>query len=68
LHFDIISCWIPSYVGIIRYTKVYLLTKIPTFFARITNFCIPATDYFVNVRTVIHNKWQSRWNLYLITN
>ena len=24
----------------------------------------PATDFFVNVRTVIHIKWQSSWNLY----
>jgi len=26
--------------------------------------CVLATDVFVNVCTVIHNKWQFRWNLY----
>ena len=25
---------------------------------------IPATDFFVNVHSVIQNKWQSRWNLH----
>jgi len=51
-----------SYSGFVGNTKVDLLARIPL--SPITNIPIPATDLFVNVRTVIHSKWQSRWNLY----
>jgi len=62
-NFDIIFFWIPSYVGIIGYTKVDLLAKTPSL-SPITNIPIPATDFFVNVHSVIKSEWQSRWNLH----
>jgi len=62
-NFDIIFFWIPSHVGIVGNTKVDLLAKTPSL-SLITNIPIPATDFFVNVHSVIQNKWQSRWNLH----
>jgi len=54
-NFDIIVFWIPSHVGIVGNTKVYLLARTPSL-SPITNIPIPATDFFVNVRTIIHSK------------
>jgi len=62
-NFDIIFFWIPSHVGIVGNTKVDLLAKAPLL-SPITNIPIAATDFFVNVHSVIQNKWQSRWNLH----
>jgi len=62
-NFDIIFFWIPSHVGIVGNTKVDLLAKTHSL-SPITNIPIPATDFFVNVHSVIQNKWQSRWNLH----
>jgi len=61
-NFYIIFFWIPSHVGIVGNTKVDLLAKTPL--SLITNISIPATDFFVNVHSVVQNKWQSRWNLH----
>jgi len=60
-NFDIIFR-IPSHVDIVGNgnTKVDLLARTPSF-SPITNIFIPAN---VNVRTVIRNKWQSRWSLH----
>ena len=58
-YFDIIFFWIPSHVGIVGNTKVDLLAKTPSL-SPIINIPIPATDFFVNVHSVIQNKWQSR--------
>ena len=61
-NFDIIF-WIPSHVWTVGNTKVDLLAKTPSL-SPITNIPIPGTDFFVNVHSVIQNKWQSRWNLH----
>jgi len=57
-NFDTIFFWIPSHVGIVGKSNVDLLAKTPL--SPITNIPIPATDFFVNVHSVIQNKWQSR--------
>jgi len=42
---------------------VNVIARIPSL-SPVTNIPLPATDFFGNVRTVIHHKWQSHWNLY----
>jgi len=49
--------------SIVGNTKVDLLARTPSL-SPVTNIPIPATDFFVNIHSVIQNKWQSRWNLY----
>ena len=60
---DIKFCWIPSHVGIRGNERADQLAKdgLKTNLEP-SDFYVPYTDYFPNVKTYIKNEWQKRWD------